>query len=84
VQFQETRTDPAVVLLFLELQMSLTCLEAHLRQDWFQLQPLVDHQFFPQLTTKKPALARLLDRNNNYKLNDIQNYLWKNYIMLPQ
>jgi hypothetical protein len=64
--------------------MFLTCLEAHLRRGWFQLQPLVDHQFSPQLTTKYPALARLLDRNNNYKLNDIQNDLWKNYIMPPQ
>jgi hypothetical protein len=55
--------------------MFLTCLEAHLRRGWFQLQPLVDHRFSPQLTTKYPALARLLDRNNNYKFNDIQNDL---------
>lgn len=72
MQFQETRTDPAVVLLFLELQTFLTSLEAHLWQGWFQLQPINDHQFVRQSTKKNPALAYLLDRNNNYKLNNIQ------------
>lgn len=81
MKIQETGTNPAEALLFPELHMFLTRLEAHLWQGWFQLQPSVDRQFFPQSTTKSPALAYLRNRTNNYKHNNIKNYIWKNYRM---
>lgn len=63
--FKETGTNPAVALLFPELQMILISLEAHLWQGWFQLQPSIGHQFSPQSTTKGLALAYLLYKITN-------------------